>query len=186
MRILFAVLLVLSLSPKVFAMEEAKYLSDKKLSVYSAIIIKDFDTKNVDIEHIDADEMKELEPMMPKLVKMITTTIENKLKDEKKFAKIYINDCQETKGVVRVEGKIAKLNGGIGGVKFMLGIFTPKSARTYIIISGRLVDVETGNVIATFSETNTGMMMVKNFADYFPEMSEQLGDVIADFILDNY
>ncbi len=188
MRVSFVLLLVmfLSLTSRVFAMENEDYKSDKKLSAYAAIVINDFDVKHVDIEHIDADEMKKLEPMMPKLVAMITDTIQKKLKDDKKEANIIVNGKEEPKNAVRLEGKIVKFNGGIGGVKYLLGFMTPKNAQTYISIAGRLVEVETGKELATFTDMESGKWFGKNFEDYFPELAETLGEHVAEFLQNNY
>lgn len=184
-RIVLAIMFIVFGATVAFAMDEEKYLSDMKLSVYPTIVINDFDIKNVDIEHIDADEMKTLEPMMPQLVKGLSEAIQNKLKEDKKFTNIYLNQKQAT-NAVRLEGKIVKLNGGIGGVKWLLGFMTPKNARTYIAITGRLVDAESGKELATFADTNTGQWFGKNYADYFPEMTKELGESITEFIINNY
>lgn len=183
--IVFLLFFIFAISFNAFAMEEEKYFSEKKLSSYSTIVINDFDIKNVEIDHIDTDEMKELEPMMPTLVKGISEVIQKKLSKEKKFETIQLNGKQSI-NAVRVEGKILKLSGGIGGVKWLLWPLAPKSTQTYISISGRLVEAETGKELATFADTNTGKMWYKNFAKYFPEMSEELGESVAEFIINNY
>ncbi|QOX78369.1 DUF4410 domain-containing protein [Trichlorobacter lovleyi] len=168
-----------------FAMEDS-YKSDKKLSAFTTIIINDFDTKSMTINLLDEDEMSKFKPLLPQMVKNITDTIVSKVKEHTKFKSILINNQEPQKNAVRLEGKIDEFNGGHGAAKWALGFMAPKSVKTYLSYSGKLVDVETGNVLGTFSDTNTGSLWFKDSLSYSQDMMENIGKDVFDFIENNY
>jgi hypothetical protein len=169
-----------------FAMDKDSFDSDKKLSAYSTIIINDFDYKDVVITHMDAEEMQELKSLLPQLVNNITEQIVKEVKNETKFKSILMNNSEITKNAVKLEGKITELNGGHGAAKFFLGVFTPKSARSYIAITGKLTDLETGKLLGTFSDTKLGWQFYKGSSGYFKEISKEIGESVGGYVEGNY
>ncbi|MGE0156410.1 MAG: DUF4410 domain-containing protein [Geobacter sp.] len=181
---LMFVFLILSVNVS-FAMDNS-YDIDKKLSMYSTIIVNNFETKDIIISLMDEDEMNKFKPMLPKMAQDITYEIVSRLKINTKFKNIVMNNKEIEKNAIRIEGKIDEFNGGHGAAKWVLGFMAPKSVKTYLAYSGKLVDVETGKVIATFSDTNTGAVWFKDSISYSNDMMIDIAEDVADFIEDNY
>jgi hypothetical protein len=170
----------------VFAMDNDSYDSDKKLSIYSTIIINDFETKDITIKLLDEDEISKFKPLLSQMVKNITDGIVVRIKKETKFTEILTNTSEISKNAVRLEGKIEEFNGGHGAAKWALGFFAPKSVKTYLAYSGKLVDVQTGKVLGTFSDTNKGSLWFKDSVSYSKDMLDDISGSVSNFIKDNY
>lgn len=180
--VLFA--LILSVNA-VFAMDDS-YDSDKKLSAYSSIIINDFETKDIVVKLMDEEEMSKFKSLLPTMVGDITKGIVSRIKKEVKFDKIIVNSNEPREKAVRLEGKIEEFNGGHGAAKWALGFMVPKSAKTYLTYSGKIVDVETGKVLGKFSDTNTGSVWFKDSVSYSKDMMEDIAKQVSGFIESNY
>lgn len=186
MRIFIVLMLMLIFSGSVFAMDKDSYNSDRKLSTYSVIIINDFDTNNIVIKNLDNDEMSKFKPQLLQIKKDITEGLIKEIKNKTKFQEILTNNSAVKKNAVRLEAKIDEFNGGHGAAKWALGPFAPKSVKTYLSYSGSLIDVESGNVLGTFSDTNNGSLWFKDSLSYSKEMMEDIASSVSDFIEDNY
>lgn len=170
--------------PKPGVLTDETVFTSKRLASYSTIVINDFDISAAETEHIDKDEQKGLEKIKPEMVNNLSAKLVEELKDKGKFKKIERN-AKGAKNAVVVEGKFTMLNGGIGGVKFLLGFMAPKGSKTFVTVVGRLVDAETGKELAVFEESETGVRgasYTQNYADAFPKQSEAIGENIAEFI----
>ena len=156
----------------------------KRLSAYTTIVVKDFDISSPALEHLDQEEQKKLAELKPVMVKNLSEAIVSKLKDGEKF-KVVERNGKGTKNTVIVEGKFTMLNGGVGGAKWALGFMAPKSTKTHIDVSGRLIDAATGKELATFEESETGVRgasWTQGFDDAFPKQAEGAGENIGEFI----
>jgi hypothetical protein len=169
-----------------FAMDKDSYDAERKLSAYATIIVNDFDAKGIVIKNMDEDEMSKFSPQLPLMVKNITDELVKKIKKNTKFQDILTNNAELRKNSVRLEGKIDEFNGGHGAAKWALGFMAPKSVKTYLAYSGRLVEVETGKVLGTFSDTNTGSLWFVSSMSYSKDMMEEIASSVADFIENNY
>ncbi|ABQ26246.1 DUF4410 domain-containing protein [Geotalea uraniireducens] len=162
--------------------EETIYTS-KHLASYDTIIIKDFDISKPELDNIDDDEKKDIEPIMSTIPKIMSSYFVNELKSQKKFINVE-NNSDKKKNAVILEGKVTKLSGGHGAAKFFLGWMTPQSLRTHIEVSGRLIDAQTGKELAVFSDvksglTGAGMGYIK---EILVNLSGDLGRDMAEFV----
>lgn len=134
--------------------EETIYTT-QRLSAYSTVIIKDFDVSNPELENIDEEEKKDIEPIRESLPKIISANFVSELKSKNKFKNVLSNSDKKENAVI-LEGKITKLSGGHGAAKFFLGWMAPQSAKTRIEVTGRLIDAKTGKELAVFSDVKAG------------------------------
>lgn len=162
--------------------EETIYTTER-LSQYDTIIIKDFDISQPELDKIDDDEKKDIEPVRETLPKIISSSFVQEMKSLKKFKNVENNTGKKGKTVI-LEGKVTKLSGGHGAAKFFLGWMTPQSLRTHIAVSGHLIDAESGKELAAFSDvksglTGAGMGYLK---EILVNLSGDLGKDLADFV----
>lgn len=162
--------------------EETIYTS-KHLASYDTIIIKDFDISKPELDNIDDDEKKDIEPIMATIPKIMSSYFVNELKSQKKFINVESNSDKKKNAVI-LEGKVTKLSGGHGAAKFFLGWMTPQSLRTHIGVSGRLIDAQTGKELAVFNDvksglTGAGMGYIK---EILVNLSGDLGRDMAEFV----
>ena len=139
--------------PDVFG-EETIYTT-QRLAAYSTVIIKDFDISSAELENMDADEKKDLEPVKETIPKVLSSNFVNEMKSKNKFRNV-LNNSDLKENAVIIEGKITKLSGGHGAAKLFLGWMAPQSAKTRIELTGRIIDAKTGKELAVFSDVKAG------------------------------
>ncbi|KAF0220761.1 MAG: hypothetical protein FD174_1085 [Geobacteraceae bacterium] len=162
--------------------EETIYTT-QRLSRYDTIIIKDFDISQPELDNIDDEEKKDIEPVQATLPKIISSSFVNEINRLKIFKSVEHNTSKKGNAVI-VEGKVTKLSGGHGAAKFFLGWMTPQSLRTHIAVSGRLIDAESGKELAVFNDvksglTGAGMGYLK---EILVNLSGDLGKDLAEFV----
>ena len=134
--------------------QETIYLTEKLSAKYDTIIIKSFSTEGAEIANMDKDEQAKLKEVKPEIVKTLTESIVEHVKNDTKF-KVSTKGASSGRTVI-LEGKFTKFNAGHGAAKVMLGWMAPESAKTNISVSGRLIDARSGKELATFSDTRSG------------------------------
>lgn len=162
--------------------EETIYTS-KRLASYDTIIIRDFDISKPELENIDDEEKKDLEPIKDTLPKVISSHFVNEMKKEKKFKNVLNNSDKKSNAVI-LEGKITKLSGGHGAAKFFLGWMAPEGAKTRIEVTGRLVDAQTGKELAVFSDVKSGATgaAMGYLKEVLINLAGDLGENLAEFV----
>lgn len=183
-QFIFILICLLCFSSQIMAMEE-NFDGNYKLSAYKTFIITDFSTKDTIYKLFDEDELNKIKQITSDMVKKITLDLENKLKNTAKFSSVLINDGSSNSKAVKLEGKIDEINGGHGAAKFALSFMAPKSVKAYLSYSGKLIDVDSGKVIGTFSDTNTGSFWMRSSLSYSKGMLDDISEEVFDFIEDN-
>ncbi len=168
--------------PKPGVLNEETIFTDKRLSLYDTIILREFKTEGATYENLDEDaEKTKLEAMKPLLVRTLVDSTEVELKIRKMFKNIQKGG--EAKGsAVILEGSFTEFNGGSRAVRFWVGF---GAGKTYLKIKGRLIDAQSGKELATFEDQETGykgMATMESFSDLFPHQAKSCGENIADFI----
>ena len=163
-------------------------LSDETISLterlslnYDKIIINEFTAEKPEYNYVDDKEKAVIQKMTPNLLRTITDTCEAELKDKKLFKQIMKGGKPSGKTVI-LEGDIIEFNAGSKALKFFVGM---GAGKVYLKIKGRLVDSETGKVLAAFEERETGYlgsMTTMSFDDVFPIQAKNIGENIAKFI----
>jgi hypothetical protein len=167
--------------PEVLGNEEI--FTSVKLSAYTSVVVNDFTTADTEYVNLDKDEKKVVEEIKTEIVKNLTGSLVERVKDEGIFKTVVSNSLAMGSAII-VKGKFTQFNGGNGAAKFFLGFMTPEGARTNVSISGQLVDAETGKVLASFSDTRSGARGYGyNIRDTMPIQAKDQGENIADFII---
>jgi len=163
-------------------------LSDETISLterlslnYDKIIINEFTAEKPEYNYVDDKEKAVILKMTPNLLRTITDTCEAELKDKKLFKQISKGGKQSGKTVI-LEGDIIEFNAGSKALKFFVGM---GAGKVYLKMKGRLVDGETGKVLAAFEERETGYlgsMTTMSFDDVYPIQAKSIGESLAKFI----
>jgi curli biogenesis system outer membrane secretion channel CsgG len=155
----------------------------QRLGAYDTIVVRDFSTDGAELANLDAEEKKIVEEIKPTIVKNLKESLVKSLKKEGKFRNVLAKGEPKGKAVI-VEGKFTKFNGGTGAAKFFLGWIAPKSGKTNISVTGRLVDAKTGRELATFSDTRSGGEGggLGRIRGVMPVQATDEGEEIANFI----
>ena len=135
--------------------QESIFLTERLSAKYDAIIINDFSTEGVEIANMDKDEQEKLKEVKEEIVRTLTESIVEHVKNGTKFSKVSTNGTSSGRTVI-LEGKFTKFNAGHGAAKFFLGWMAPEGAKTNISVSGRLIDARSGRELAAFSDTRSG------------------------------
>ena len=167
--------------PEVLGTEEI--FTSTKLSAYTTVVVKDFTTEDTEYKHLDKYEKKFVEEIKSQIVKNLTESLIERLKDEDIFTTVVSNSLAKGNAII-VKGKFTRFNGGVDEAKFFLGFMTPEGARTNISVFGQLIDAETSKVLASFSDTRSGFRGygygVRNI---MPIQAKDEGENIANFII---
>lgn len=167
--------------PKPEALSEETIFTDKRLTSYDTIIIRDLKTDGAEFSNIDDEEKAKIEAMKPLLVKTVSESLEMELKTRKLFKNILKNG-EPTGNAVILEGSFTEFNAGNRAVRFFVGF---GAGKTYLKIKGRLVDAQTGKELAVFEDRETGykgIASMENFADLFAHQAKSIGENLAIFI----
>jgi len=166
--------------PKVLS-DESISLTDRLSVNYDKIIIKEFTAEKPEYSYVDDKEKAVILKMTPNLLRTITDTCEAELKDKKLFKQISKGGKSSGKTVI-LEGDIIEFNAGSKALKWFVGY---GAGKVYLKIKGRLVDAETGKVLAAFEERETGYlgsMTTMSFDDVYPIQAKNIGESLAKFI----
>jgi hypothetical protein len=135
--------------------QETIFLTEKLSAKYDTIIIKNFSTEGAEIANMDKDEQEKLREVKQEIVKTLTESIVEHVKNDTKFARVSTKGASSGRTVI-LEGKFTKFNAGHGAAKVFLGWMAPEGAKTNISVSGRLIDARSRRELATFSDTRSG------------------------------
>jgi hypothetical protein len=167
--------------PEILGNEEI--FTSVKLSAYTSVVVNDFTTADTEYINLDEKEKNIVEAIKSQIVKNLTESLIERLKDEGIFTTVFSNALAKGKTII-VKGKFTRFNGGVGAAKFFLWFMTPEGARTNISVSGQLVDAETGKVLASFSDTRSGARGYGyGVRDIMPVQAKDEGENIAEFII---
>lgn len=161
--------------------EETIFLTQKLSATYDTIVIKDFSTEGAEYSRVDEEERAKIDTMTPMLLSNISLTLEGELKAKKLFKKIIRNGQASGKAVI-LEGKISEFNAGSRAMKFWIGFGAGKA---YLKFKGRLLDAQTGKVLAEFEDRETGYrgaMSMESYQDLFPHQAKSIGENLATFL----
>jgi hypothetical protein len=167
--------------PKPDILTEEEVFTSQKLSTYDTLIIRDFSTDGAEYSRVDEEEKVKIEAMKPLLTKTISESLAMELKAKKLFKNIVING-EPTGNAVILEGAITEFNAGSRALKFFVGFGAGKA---YLLVTGRLVDAQTGRELATFVDRETGYrgaVAMESYEDLFPHQAKSLGENISQFI----
>ncbi|MDR3578839.1 MAG: DUF4410 domain-containing protein [Oryzomonas sp.] len=155
----------------------------QRLGAYDTIVVRAFSTDGAELANLDDEEKKIVEEIKPTIVKNLKESLVKNLKKEGKFRNVLAKGEPKGKAVI-VEGKFTRFNGGIGAAKFFPGWMAPKSGKTNISVTGRLVDAKTGKELATFSDTRSGGEGggLGRIRGVMPVQATDEGEEIANFI----
>jgi hypothetical protein len=167
--------------PKPDILNEEEVMTSQRLSTYDTIVIKDFSTEGVVYDNIDEEESPKVEALKPLIVKNLTLSLVAEMKKRNLFKNVIENG--EVKGnAVILEGNFIEFNGGNRALRFWVGF---GAGKTYLKAKGRLIDAQSGQVLATFEDQETGykgVATLESFEDLFPHQAKSLGENIGEFI----
>jgi len=160
---------------------EETILTTTRLSSYSTLIIRDFNTEGAEYSRVDEEERAKIDAMKPILARTITDNVEMQLKMKKLFSTILTNADPKENAVI-LEGAFTEFNAGSRALKFFVGFGAGKA---YLKVKGRLIDAQTGQELAVFVDRETGYrgaIGLESYLDLFPHQAKSLGENIAQFI----
>ena len=160
---------------------EETILTTTRLSSYSTLVIRDFNTEGAEYSRVDDEERAKIDAMKPILSRTITDNVEMQLKIKKLFSTILIN-AEPKENAVILEGAFTEFNAGSRALKFFVGF---GAGMAYLKIKGRLIDAQTGQELAVFVDRETGYreaIGMESYLDLFPHQAKSLGENIAEFI----
>jgi hypothetical protein len=169
------------LLPKPDVLTEETVLTAQRLSGYDTFVINDIKVDGAEFNNVDAEEKPRIEAMKPLLVRTFSESLEMELKARKLFKNILKNDKPIGRAVI-IEGEIVEFNAGNRALRFWVGF---GAGKTYLKMKGRLVDAQTGVVLATFVDRETGYkgtMTLESYEGLFPYQAKSLGENVAQFI----
>jgi hypothetical protein len=162
-------------------LDEEAVMTSQRLSKYDTIVIKDFSTEGVVYDRIDDEERPKVEAMKPLIVKNLTLSIEAEMKKRNLFKSVVVNSDIKENAVI-LEGKFIEFNGGSRALRFWVGM---GAGKTYLKVTGRLIDAQTGKELATFKDQESGykgVVSMESFESLFPHQSMSLGEHVGEFI----
>lgn len=176
--------------PKPGRFDEEEILTSQRLGQkYTAIIVKDYSTKGAEIANIDDEENKLLQGAQKDIVKTLTASTVQHLKQLNLFKRVEVNSGARANALI-LQGKITKFNGGVGAAKWFLGFAAPKSTKTNISIDAELVDATTGAVLVKIKDVRSGgegnTLGSSNMTRAFMVQAQDEGEELAEFIKEIY
>jgi len=160
---------------------EEVVFSSTRLGDYDTIIIKELMMNNAKYERVDDDERVKIDAMKPMLNRIYQESLEMELRSRKLFKNIHKSEQPAGKALI-LETEMIEFNAGSRAMRFWVGF---GAGKTYLLISGRLVDAQSGKVLATFVDRETGykgVASMESFDALFPHQAKSLGENIAVFI----
>jgi hypothetical protein len=160
---------------------EESIFTDKKIGSYDTLVIRDFNSEGAEYSRVDNEEKPKIDAMIPILSRTITDNIEMQLKLKKLFQNILVN-AEPRENTMILEGSFTEFNAGSRALKLFVGFGAGKA---YLKVKGRLIDAQTGQELAVFTDRETGYrgaLSLESYLDLFPHQAKSIGENIAQFI----
>lgn len=167
--------------PKPDVLTSEEVFTSQRLSGYETIVIKSLDMEKAAYERVDDEERVKIDAMKPMLNRIYQESVEMELRSRKLFKQVRVNGEPQGKTVL-LEGEMTEFNAGSRAMRFWIGF---GAGKTYLAMKGRLVDAQSGTVLATFTDRETGYkgsMTMESYEGLFPHQAKSLGENVVKFI----
>jgi hypothetical protein len=172
-------------APDVLSKEKI-FLTENLSNNYDTLVIKKFSADAVEYSNVNDEEKPTVIRLIPALQFNLAVSLKNALTQKGIFKHIVEGKGIAKERTVILEGSFTEFNAGNRAVRRLVGFGVGK---TYIKVSGRLVDAATGKVLATFEEREAGYlgaMSMMDFQTLFPNQASSIGVNIAAFLAKLY